>query len=64
MGLYQYWTAYRQMRVIHNQHQQWHKEHPRGYQDCNTSQILIFWWVCQGERIFLYPAYYLGRDPF
>ena len=30
-----------------------------GYQNCNTSQILIF--SGQDKRIFVYPSYYLGQ---
>ena len=34
-------------------------EHTCGYQNCNTSEILIFLWVCQNERIFIYLSYYV-----
>ena len=29
------------------------KEPTPWYQNCNNSQILILWWVSQGERIFM-----------
>ena len=38
----------------------WYKEPPCGYQNCITSHILVFWWVCEDERIFVYLSHYLG----
>ena len=37
------------------------KEATRGYQNCNTSQILLFGGYVHGERIFVCPSYYLGQ---
>jgi hypothetical protein len=37
------------------------KEPTHGYQNCNTSEIIDIWWVCQGERIFVYLSYYLDQ---
>jgi hypothetical protein len=39
------------------------KEPTAGCQNCNSSQILIFWCVCQGKRIFVYPSRYLDQIP-
>ena len=33
------------------------KEPIHGY----TSEIIDIWWVCQGERIFVYLSYYLDQ---
>lgn len=33
-----------------------------GYQNCNTSQVLIFGDEYEGERIFVYLRYYSGRN--
>ena len=39
------------------------KEPTCGYQNCNTSQIMIFdGYVCQGERIFVYLSDYLDHS--
>ena len=37
------------------------KEPTRGHRNCNTGQILK---SGGGEKIFVYPSYYLGQYPF